>query len=68
MVLFLSQIVAAGSDLKEIVDAYGISVPTVLVFRKGLLDSFRGSLRNSREIADYILEDSKVTKIIQTPR
>jgi hypothetical protein len=48
-------------DLKEIIDAYAVIVPAILIFRKGSLNDFRGP-NEPKGIAAYILEDVKVRK------
>lgn len=59
----LNQILASDSDLKEIIEAYGISVPSVLIFRKGALADYRGPY-DSKGIAQYIAEDVKVSIVV----
>lgn len=57
------EIRSTDPDLKEIIDAYGITGPSVLVFRKGnLAADYRGSF-GSEDIAEYIAEDVKVCVI-----
>lgn len=55
----LMQILGSDPDLKEIIDAYGISVPSIIVFRKGAPTDYRGPYL-SQGMAEYIAEDVKV--------
>ena len=53
------QISGDDPDLKELIDAYGIAVPTVKVFRRGIMGDYRGPY-DAEGIAKYIIEDAKV--------
>lgn len=59
------QLRATDAELKEIGEAYGFSVPTVLLFRKGVLTDYRGSTDNSTAIAAFLIEDSQVGSFLR---
>jgi len=49
------------SELKELVDAYGITIPSIRVFRRSVMGEYRGPRGGSSEdIAEYIKQDSMV--------
>ena len=45
--------------MKEIIDAYGITLPSIRVFRKGIMAEYRGPF-DSEGIAAYIIDDAQV--------
>ena len=52
-------------ELKELIEAYKIAVPSIRVFRRSVMGDYRGPSRGSRpslaqEMADYIKEDAMV--------
>ena len=59
----MAKIDGTDSELKELIDAYGISVPSIRVFRRSIMGDYRGpsSGGNAKEIADYIMEDAMVS-------
>lgn len=52
-------------ELKEVVEAYGITVPSIRVFRRGVMGDYRGPSKggSAQAIADYISEDAKVGSV-----
>jgi hypothetical protein len=51
----------SGQDvhIKELIEAYGIAVPSVRVFRRGIMADYRGPY-DSAGIAEYLNEDALV--------
>lgn len=54
----LAKINAADPELKEIMDAYRLSSPSIKVFRRGSMSDYRGPYEG-RGMADYIRLDSQ---------
>jgi hypothetical protein len=54
----MASISGADPDLQEIVDAYGLVVPSIKVFRRGVMAEFRGPT-DSAGIAQYVKDDSQ---------
>lgn len=42
----------------EVIESYGLKVPVIKVFRRGILSEYRGPTSNPEEIRDYLLKDS----------
>lgn len=60
VLLFIKlQISGDDPELRELIEAYQIAVPSVRVFRRGIMADYRGPL-DSEGMAKYILEDAKV--------
>jgi hypothetical protein len=53
------QINGEESDVKELVEAYAISVPSIRVFTRGVMADYRGPY-DATGIAAYLREDSQV--------
>ena len=51
-------------NIQEIIDAYSITVPTIKVFRRGIMSDYRGPLDSASNIANYIKEDCKPSVIM----
>lgn len=63
----IAKIDSQEADVKEILDAYGIKTPSIKVFRKGIMTDYRGPFTNNKEMASFILEDSKPSvRVIKT--
>lgn len=56
----MAKILGTEPELKEIIDAYGIPIPSVLVFRNGILMDYQGPLHDSEAIAAFIKDDARV--------
>ncbi|KAJ1430041.1 hypothetical protein B484DRAFT_449113 [Ochromonadaceae sp. CCMP2298] len=54
----MAKISGDDPDLKELIEAYGIAVPSVKVFRRGIMGDYRGPL-DSEGIAKYVAEDAE---------
>lgn len=50
-------------ELKELVDAYGIVVPSIRIFRRSVMGDYRGPSKGGKaqDIANYIKEDAMVS-------
>lgn len=57
----LKQISGEDFELQELLDAYDITLPSVRVFRRGIMTDYRGPL-DPVGMAKYIIEDAKVCK------
>mmetsp|Transcript_27075 Transcript_27075/g.45348 ORF Transcript_27075/g.45348 Transcript_27075/m.45348 type:complete len:673 (+) Transcript_27075:61-2079(+) len=55
----MGKISSDDADMKELIEAYGIEVPTIRVFRRGIMGDYRGPMDSSTSVANYIVEDSK---------
>ena len=55
---------ATDPNIQEIIDAYGITLPTIKVFRRGIMSDYRGPVDTATNIANYIKEDSKPSVIM----
>jgi len=68
----MAKINGADPELKELIDAYGITVPSVRVFRRGVMADYRGPLDGAvgsdvaSKIAAYIKEDSQPSVQVAT--
>lgn len=61
------QIDGTDPDLKELIDAYGLTVPSVRVFRRGVMGDYRGPYDDTESIRKYIVEDSEPSvKIVKS--
>lgn len=59
------QVDGTDPELKELIDAYNIAVPSIRVFRRSVMGDYRGpsqgnSLTLPQEMADYIKDDAMV--------
>eukprot|EP01039_Chlorochromonas_danica_P001573 gene1573-1718_t len=54
----IAKTLGSEPDLKELIDAYGITVPSIRVFRRGIISEYRGPLDSDEGIADFLKEDS----------
>jgi hypothetical protein len=41
-------------------DAYQIALPSIRVFRRGIMGDYRGPVDSSDGMASYVMEDAKV--------
>ena len=59
----LGKVDGTDAEMKEVIEAYGITVPSIRVFRRSVMGEYRGpSLGGSaQEIADYVSEDAMVS-------
>ena len=59
----MAKINGADPELKELIDAYSITVPSVRVFRRGVMADYRGPLDGAGDVASkiaaYVKEDSQ---------
>lgn len=63
----LAKIDGSDSDSSELIEAYNITLPSIRVFRNGIMASYTGPYENSKAIADFILEDSEPSvRIVET--
>ena len=58
------KLAATDPNIQEIIDAYGITLPTIKVFRRGIMSDYRGPVDTSKNIATYIKQDSKPSVIM----
>jgi len=56
----LGQVDGTDGEMKEVLEAYGITVPSIRVFRRSVMGDYRGPSTNVQGIADYIKEDALV--------
>ena len=53
------QISGEDFELQELIDAYDITLPSIRVFRRGIMADYRGPA-DTAGMAKYIMEDAKV--------
>lgn len=58
------KLAATDPNIQEIIDAYGITLPTIKVFRRGIMSDYRGPVDTAKNIATYIKQDSKPSVIM----
>lgn len=59
------QISGEDYELQELIDAYDITLPSVRVFRRGIMADYRGP-SDPVGMAKYIIEDAKVSELSVT--
>jgi hypothetical protein len=57
--VIISQINGSDPEIKELIDAYSIQVPSIKVFRRGIMADYRGPF-DIPGITNYLREDSQV--------
>ena len=63
----LAKIDGSDSDSIELIEAYNITLPSIRVFRNGIMASYTGPYENAKAIADFILDDSEPSvRIVET--
>ena len=53
------QINGSDPEIKELIDAYSIQVPSLKVFRRGIMSEYRGPF-DAAGMTTYLKEDSQV--------